>query len=107
MFWWCAKQEPRTRVRVVGRLARVVAVGVAHHVTQRGDGRRFLLDSDADRPIYLELLQENLRLHELLLITAAMSGKLPVPSPGYPPSPGYAPGYPLAIYRELNWSGRF
>jgi hypothetical protein len=62
----------------VGRLARVIAVGVAHHVTQRGNGRRFLLDSDADRPIYFELLQENLRLHEVLLITAAMSSKLPV-----------------------------
>jgi hypothetical protein len=62
----------------VGRLARVIAVGVAHHVTQRGNGRRFLLDSDADRRIYLELLQENLRLHEVLLITAAMSRKLPV-----------------------------
>ena len=62
----------------MGRLARVIAVGVAHHVTQRGNGRRFLLDSDADRRIYLELLQENLRLHEVLLITAAMSSKLPV-----------------------------
>jgi hypothetical protein len=31
-----------------------------------------------------ELLQENLRLHEVLLITAAMSSKLPVRSPGYP-----------------------
>lgn len=52
----------------MGRLARVIAVGVAHHVTQRGNGRRFLLDSDADRRIYLELLQENLRLHEVLLV---------------------------------------
>jgi putative transposase len=52
----------------VGRLARVIAVGVAHHVTQRGNGRRFLLDGDADRRIYLELLQENLRLHEVLLV---------------------------------------
>jgi putative transposase len=52
----------------VGRLARVIVVGVAHHVTQRSNGRRFLLDSDADRRIYLELLQENLRLHEVLLI---------------------------------------
>jgi putative transposase len=51
-----------------GRLARVIAVGVAHHVTQRGNGRRFLLDSDADRRIYLDLLQQNLRLHEVLLV---------------------------------------
>jgi len=52
----------------VGRLARAIAVGVAHHVTQRGHGRRFLLDSDSDRRIYLDLLQENLSLHEVLLV---------------------------------------
>ena len=52
----------------MGRLARVIAVGVAHHVTQRGNGRRFLLESDADRRVYLESLQENLRLHEVLLV---------------------------------------
>ena len=33
----------------MGRLGRVIAVGVAHHVTQRGNGRRFLLESGADR----------------------------------------------------------
>jgi REP element-mobilizing transposase RayT len=41
---------------------------VAHHVTQRGNGRRFLLESDADRRVYLDLLRENLALHELLLV---------------------------------------
>jgi hypothetical protein len=44
----------------VGRLARVIAVGVAHYVTQRGNGRRFLLDSDTDRRVYLDVLRENL-----------------------------------------------
>ncbi len=48
----------------MGRLARVIAVGVAHHVTQRGNGRRFLLESDTDRRVYLDLLRENLALHE-------------------------------------------
>jgi putative transposase len=52
----------------VGRLARVIALGVAHHVTQRGNGRRFLLDGDADRRIYLDLLQQNLRLNDVLLV---------------------------------------
>ena len=52
----------------MGRLARVIAVGVAHHVTQRGNGRRFLLESDADRRVYLDLLRENLALHEVLLV---------------------------------------
>jgi putative transposase len=61
-------QQFLARVRVVGRLARVIAVGVAHHVTQRGSGRRFLLESDADRRVYLDLLRENLALHEVLLV---------------------------------------
>jgi len=52
----------------VGRIARVIAVGVAHHVSQRGNGRRFLLESDADRRVYLDLLRENLALHEVLLV---------------------------------------
>jgi putative transposase len=52
----------------VAPLARVIGVGVAHHVTQRGNGRRFLLESDADRHVYLDLLRENLALHEVLLV---------------------------------------
>jgi putative transposase len=52
----------------MGRIARVIAVGVAHHVTQRGNGRRFLLESDADCAVYLDLLQQNLLLHEVLLV---------------------------------------
>ena len=43
----------------MARLARVVASGIAHHVTQRANARRFLLDCDADRQVYLQLLQEN------------------------------------------------
>jgi putative transposase len=43
----------------VGRLPRVIAVGVAHHVTQRGNGRRFLLESDADRRVYLEMRRQD------------------------------------------------
>jgi hypothetical protein len=46
----------------------VIVVGVAHHVTQRGNGRRFLSQSDADRQVYLDLLRENLALHEVLLV---------------------------------------
>jgi hypothetical protein len=33
----------------MARLARVIAVDVPHHVTQRGNARRFILDSDSDR----------------------------------------------------------
>lgn len=52
----------------MARLARVVVVNVAHHVTQRGNARQFLLASDGERLVYLELLWESLRLHPLLLL---------------------------------------
>ena len=57
----------------MGRIARVIAVGVAHHVTQRGNGCRFLLESDADRRVYLDLLRENLASHEVLVGYCVMS----------------------------------
>ena len=47
----------------MGRLARVVAVDVPHHLTQRGNDRRFILDCDADRATYLSLLRENIELY--------------------------------------------
>jgi putative transposase len=55
-------------VLIVTRLARVIAVDVPHHVTQRGNARRFILDCDADRMAYLNLLRQNIELHGLGLI---------------------------------------
>jgi putative transposase len=49
-------------------LARVVAVDIPHHVTQRGNGRRFILDADADRVVYLNLLRQNTELYSVSLI---------------------------------------
>jgi hypothetical protein len=43
-------------VRAMARWPRVVAVGVAQHVTQRGNGRQFILAGDAERMGYLDLL---------------------------------------------------
>lgn len=40
-------------------LARVVAIGVPHHITQRGHARRYILQDEADRKIYLDLLRRN------------------------------------------------
>ena len=40
------------------RLARAIAVGCAHHVTQRGNNRQDVFLVDEDRRVYLELLQE-------------------------------------------------
>ena len=50
------------------RLARVVITDVAHHVTQRGNGRQFLLASDAERLVYLDLLRQAVRVHELSVV---------------------------------------
>jgi putative transposase len=52
----------------VARLARVIAVGIPHHVTQRGNARRFILDCDADRMVYLSLLRQNIELHGVALV---------------------------------------
>ena len=46
----------------------MVAVDVAHHVTQRGNGRQFILDSDAQRMVYLDLLRQALQLHPISLV---------------------------------------
>jgi putative transposase len=52
----------------MARLSRVIAVDVPHHVTQRGNARRFILDSDADRLVYWQLLQSYCQLHHLSLL---------------------------------------
>ncbi len=52
----------------MGRFARVVAVDVPHHVTQRGNGRQVILGSDADRATYLALLRQYSELHGLGLL---------------------------------------
>jgi putative transposase len=52
----------------MARLARVVAVGVPHHVTQRGNARQFILACDADRSVYLDLLRQSISLHGVEVI---------------------------------------
>ena len=52
----------------MARFARVIAVNVAHHVTQRGNARQFMLNSDADRVVYLDLLRENIAQYRASLI---------------------------------------
>jgi len=52
----------------MARLARVVAVDIPHHVTQRGNGRRFILESDSDKLVYLDLLGQYCTLYELSLL---------------------------------------
>jgi putative transposase len=52
----------------MARMARIVAVNVPHHVTQRGNARQRILTSDTERTVYLELLQEYVELYELSLL---------------------------------------
>jgi len=51
----------------MARLPRVVVVDVAHHVTQRGNGRHFILDSDSERMVYLDLLRHAVQEHGLMV----------------------------------------
>jgi putative transposase len=52
----------------MARFARVVAVDVPHHVTQRGNARQFILVSDAEPMVYLDLLRQSVQLHGLSVI---------------------------------------
>jgi putative transposase len=52
----------------LARLARVIAPGVPHHVTQRANGRRFIFLTDAERGVYLELLRLSTVLHGVQVI---------------------------------------
>ena len=53
---------------MVPRIARVVAVAVPHHVTQRGNNRQQVFFSDTDRRLYLTLLGEHCRAHGVSLL---------------------------------------
>ena len=50
------------------RMARVVIAEVAHHVTQRGNGRQFILASEAECRVYLDLLRQAVRDPELSVV---------------------------------------
>ena len=52
----------------MARLARIVAPGVAHHITQRGNNRQDVFFVDDDRRVYLALLKEQCEKHGLKVI---------------------------------------
>ena len=52
----------------MSRLARVVAVGTAHHITQRGNARRAVFETDSDRLAYLSLIAEFSRISKLSIL---------------------------------------
>ncbi len=58
----------------MGRIARVVAVGVPHHVTQRGNQHQDVFFGDRDRAMYLEILRDYAtRLHLRMLAYCVMA----------------------------------
>jgi putative transposase len=52
----------------MARLARVVAVGVPHHVTQRGNDRQTVFDTDPDRGRYVEALRYHCQRQQISLL---------------------------------------
>ena len=52
----------------MARLARVIAVGLPHHVTQRGNGRRDIFLTDALKQTYLDLLRRNAEHYGLSIL---------------------------------------
>jgi hypothetical protein len=52
----------------MARLPRVIAVDGPHHVTQLGNGRRFILDGNTDRSVYLDLLKQSFALHSVAMM---------------------------------------
>jgi hypothetical protein len=52
----------------MARLARVVGIGLPHHVTQRGNARQFILAADEERLVYLDLFRQYSRLHQLSVL---------------------------------------
>src|SRR5437764_528953 len=51
----------------MARFARVIVPETPHHVTQRGNARRFVLASEEDRGVYLDLMRKYSRLYELAI----------------------------------------
>ena len=49
-------------------MARVIAVGLPHHITQRGNGRRDVFLTDALRQTYLSLLREQAEHYHLRIL---------------------------------------
>jgi putative transposase len=49
----------------MARIARVIAEGIPHHITQRGNARQIVFDDPQDRHVYLKLLRTYAEEHRL------------------------------------------
>ena len=101
-------------------MTRVVAVGVPHHVAQRGNARQFILDGDLDRKVYLDLLRQSTDLHGLSVLGyCLMSNHVHlITTPGKTATLGHSlkdthggryASYWNAVHRSSGhvWQGRF
>lgn len=52
----------------MARLARVLSTDTPHHVTQRGNARQPVFESDTDRLVYLDLLRTHCQVQRLSLV---------------------------------------
>src|ERR1700677_2500428 len=111
--------EASDRSNSMARLARVVAVGVPHYITQRGNARRFILQDEVDRKIYLDLLLQSLDLHGVALIgyclmsnyvhLIAIPRKADVLAPALKEAHGRFASYWNALHHSTGhvWQGRY
>jgi len=53
----------------MARLPRLIAIGVPHHITQRGTNREWAFFTDADREVYLSLLRTSAQQARLRILT--------------------------------------
>jgi putative transposase len=53
---------------LAARFARVIALDTPHHVTQRGNARQFILTTDGEHLVYLDLLRRYSSPHQPSLV---------------------------------------
>src|SRR5260370_9881881 len=91
----------------MARIARVVATGQPHHVTQRGNRRQDVFDDPTDRQVYLSLLKEYAREYGLRISAWCLMSNhvhlLAAPEPTRWPGRWAAP---TAIMRAIATHGR-
>src|SRR5271157_1404783 len=63
----------------MARLARVIAPGMPHHVTQRGNRRQETFFGEEDYQHYLELMSQFCRAEQVAICSADWWGRLPSP----------------------------
>jgi putative transposase len=62
------KSVPRRTELQMPRLARAIAVGFPHHITQRGTNREAVFFTNTDRAVYLDLLRTSARRASLRIL---------------------------------------